>query len=153
MNQYKITTLINKDNLRPEWVKDIPGTAQLDFVRDIARKCWTDDKTKRPSFNQICATISGMPKSGRNTGMGNYMSGGNDGSSGLSSGIEMHNRSKRRRTSQIFMAFAENFLVSEIKGKKKLLNKKNLYLEEFRLCSKKWIKKVCSFMIMILNRK
>ena len=41
MNQYKITALITKDNLRPEWVKDVPGTAQLDFVRDIARKCWT----------------------------------------------------------------------------------------------------------------
>ena len=65
MNQYKITALITKDNLRPEWVKDVPGTAQLDFVRDIARKCWTDDKSKRPSFKQICSSIRNVLKSTR----------------------------------------------------------------------------------------
>ena len=67
MNQYKITALITKDNLRPEWVKDVPGTAQLDFVRDIARKCWIDDKSKRPSFKQICSSIRNVLKSTRFT--------------------------------------------------------------------------------------
>ena len=59
MNQYKITALITKDNLRPEWVKDVPGTAQLDFVRDIARKCWTDDKSKDLVLNKY-AQVYGL---------------------------------------------------------------------------------------------
>ena len=45
---------------------------------------------------------------------------GSSGSSGLSSGLEMPNVSKSRTpTSQIFTTFAEDFVVSKIRGKKK----------------------------------
>ena len=117
MNQYKITALITKDNLRPEWVKNVPGTAQLDFVRDIARKCWTDDKSKRPSFKQICSSIRAVLKSTRVSVIDKFM--GSSGSSGLSSGLEMPNVSKSR-TSQTFTTFAEDFVVSntvDLQGK------------------------------------
>ena len=110
MNQYKITTMVEKENLRPIWVDNVPDEEVLDGLKDVAEMCWKDDKNKRLTLPEICKCLTELSGRPRHSTV----------QSGVSQGVSTSDiEMVRQRSSDVMMGVVDEYLYSNIIDKKK----------------------------------